>query len=229
MSSEAALVGSSSPRLARLARLRSVWGREPIPLVTAYVVSGLLAVIIPAAKYRSSVKAYQQSYYYQYQQNNNNGENNGEGSGDHYEIDVNNCKWWQWRCTPLYMNENGEYVEQDQGQDANGNYYTTPSWFSGWGGNRDEGSADRDNVASNSGALKFVYAWQLLLFLGLVAYGGLILFKFRGNLPPSRMALQSLFLLIFVWMNTSFLSMWMLANGSIYTEGREIEELGGTL
>ena len=36
------------------------------PLVAAYLTSGLLAVLIPAMKFRSEVRAYQNSYNYQY-------------------------------------------------------------------------------------------------------------------------------------------------------------------
>ena len=65
------------------------------------------------------------------------------------------------------------------------------------------------------------------MFVGLLAYGSIVLFKFRGPLAQSRMALWSLFLLLFAWMNFSFIMMWLLANGSIYTEGRELEAAGG--
>lgn len=176
-----------------------------------------------------SVNAYQNSYYYQYEQ-----QNQEEDDGAR-EYDINNCKWWQWRCTPLYVNENGEYVNQDNNNnnEQNGNqYYSTPSWFSGWGNNSNQ-SGDRsgDGGVSNSAAMKFVYSWQVILFLGLLAYGALVVYKFRpssgSSAGASRMALQSLFLMIFLWMNTTFMAMWMLANGSIAVEGREIEELGG--
>jgi hypothetical protein len=88
-------------------------------------------------------------------------------------------------------------------------------------------SGDSSDTNANAGALKFVYAWQLIMFVGLLAYGALVLFKFRGPLAQSRMALWSLLLLLLGWMNFSFLFMWLLANGSIYTEGRELETVGG--
>jgi hypothetical protein len=88
-------------------------------------------------------------------------------------------------------------------------------------------SGDSSDTNANSGAIKFVYAWQLIMFVGLLAYGAIVLFKFRGPLAQSRMALWSLLLLLFVWMNFSFIIMWLLGNGSIYTEGRELEAVGG--
>lgn len=207
----------------KLTQLANFWRTESVPFVTAYVVTGILAFLVPAIRYRKSVNTYQSSYYYQYQQQNQSEDNGGN------EYDINNCKWWQWNCTPQYMNENGEYVEQNQ--DENGNYYTTPNWFSGWGNGNRSGDRSGDGGTSNSAALKFVYAWQLILFLGLLAYGGLTIYKFRPsnatNAASSRMALQSLLLLLFLWTNTTFMAMWMLANGSISVEGREIEELGG--
>ena len=218
---------------------KATWAQDSVPLLTAYVVSGLLAIIVPAAKFRSSVRAYQSSYYYEYQQAN-------QSEDEHYTIDVNNCKWWQWRCTPLWMNENGEYVYENNNNNNNNNgdnnqqYYSTPSWFSGWGGNQVSGDrgASGDNNMANSTNLKVVYAWQLLLFLSLLAYGAALLWKFRLRTDSSqsysrerfvlsRMAWQSLWLILFVWMNVSFMTMFLLANGSIYTEGREMEEIGG--
>ena len=212
----------------KLSQLAAFWKTDSVPFVTAYVTTGLLACLVPAFKYRRSVNAYRNSYYYQYQQQNQS-EDNGNGV-----YDVNNCQWYQWNCTPLYMNENGEYVDQNE-QNNNGQneqYYSTPSWFSGWGnGNGSGDRQSRDGGTSNSAALKFVYGWQTIIFVGLLlAYGGMLVYKTRpshAGAASSRMALTSLLLVLFIWTNTSFMAMWLLANGSISVEGREIEELGG--
>lgn len=193
------------------------------PFVAGYILSGLLAIIIPVIKYRSEVNAYTSSYEYQYNQQE---QQNNDGR---MEYDVNNCKWWQFWCESIWMNENGEYVNQGGNNNGNNNngggYSYAPSWFSGWGGG--EGSGDsQDGGVSNSASMKFVYGWQIILFLGLLAYGTLV-FERLARGPSRALALQSLAILIFLWTNVSFLAMWMLANGSIRTEGRQIEENGG--
>ncbi|CAB9527644.1 expressed unknown protein [Seminavis robusta] len=159
------------------------WDHEPAKFVAAYIISGLLAILIPGINHAKSVKRYQNSYYYQY---------------------------------------NNQYDDQDQNGSGD-----LPSWFSGWNGNAYVSGDSQDGSSANSGAIKFVYTWELLMFLGLLAYGGMVLFKFRGPLAQSRMALWSLFVLIFVWANFAFMTMWLVANGSIYTDGREMEEVGG--
>lgn len=207
---------------AMAAKIQTLWRQEGVPFVTAYVLGGVLSVLGPAIKYWTEVRSYRTSYNYQYNQDDNQ---NGQGD-ERREWDVNNCKWWQVWCTPLWVNENGEYVQEDQGD--NGQSYSTPTWFSGWGNANRQGERREDDVLSNSSALKFVYTWQTLLFLALLTYGALILLKFRKQgMAQSRMAIQSLFLALFLWTNFSFLTMWLLANGSIAVEGRELEEVGG--
>jgi hypothetical protein len=76
---------------------------EPAAFVTAYVVSGLVAVLIPVIKHSSSIRSYNQ--YQNYYNNNNQEEENN--SGDRSWTDINNCKWWKIRCTSVWVNENG--------------------------------------------------------------------------------------------------------------------------
>jgi NADH:ubiquinone oxidoreductase subunit 3 (subunit A) len=76
---------------------------EPATFVTVYVLSGLVAVLIPVIKHSVSVRRYNQYAYnnYNYDQGNDN------NSGDQGWTDVNNCKWWKVRCTSLWINANG--------------------------------------------------------------------------------------------------------------------------
>ena len=78
---------------------------EPATFVTAYILSGLVAILIPVIKHTSAVRRYNQSYnnYNNY----NNYENNNNNSGDRGWTDLNNCKWWKLRCKSLWVNENG--------------------------------------------------------------------------------------------------------------------------
>jgi hypothetical protein len=80
--------------------LRFWKNHEPATFVTVYVLSGLVAVLIPVIKHSVSVRRYNQSSY-------NYNDDQGNNSGDHGWTDLNNCKWWKVRCTSLWVNENG--------------------------------------------------------------------------------------------------------------------------
>lgn len=186
-------------------------GNDHARFVTGYAVSGILVVIIPLIRYGVAMANYRHSYYYAYMQ-----QEEDRAGGDVY--DMNNCKWFNPFCKSVWVNGNGEVEDRD------GNYSSeVPRWFSGWSNVNNQDSA----AVASSGAIKFVYSWQAIMFLALLTYGSLTLYKYRGNLAQSRVALNSLSILIFVFGNFSFLIMWLLANGSIFAAGHELEEIGG--
>lgn len=207
-----------------LRQLQSLWGQPMVPFVTVYALTGVLALLVPAIQHRRSVKAYQSSYYYQYEQ-----QNQSYDAGRDW-TDINNCKWYQFRCQRVWVNGNGEY--QDNGNDnnnnnnnqgENGQYYNIPSWFSGWSQNNNSRDGASGDTEANSATLKFVYAWQTILFLGILGYSSFMLYKTKGQ----KWTLQTLLGVLFLWTNACFMALLLLVNGSIYSDGREIEELGG--
>jgi hypothetical protein len=178
-------------------RFQGACSQGPVSFLVAWVTAGFLTLIIPYFRW-STMKNKHQEAYGQYNQNN---QNDGGGAD---EYDINHCRWYQWNCQSYYTNENGEGV-------------WIPNWFSGWYTSEEELARANENGES-PGALKFVFAWQMLMFLVILGYG----FSVIRNSKPS----SGLFGILLVWANVSFLSMWMLASGVIQTDGDLLELVG---
>lgn len=202
-------------------------------LATSWLILGTLAILIPAISRSMKMKNYNNMYYMynwedanqEYQQNYENqqygngnygdyGNGNGDGSnnywnqGQQYSRDINNCHWYQLSCYPYYINDSGQPVPTE-------GWY--PGWFSGWSKSEDE-RAQMQEDGETSGAMKFIYVWQMIMFLVLLAYGFVVVRQKR--------IVTGLLIALFMFTNMSFLSMWMLADGSIYTDGDMVQRLG---
>ena len=122
--------------------------------------------------------------------------------------EVNNCKWWQLSCYPYYINGEGEAAVE-------AGWY--PSWYSGWV----QTEQQRDELQEQglvSGSMRFVYVWQILTFLVILAYGFHVLKKDQP--------LTGLIIALVVYSNMCFVSMWWLADGSIITDTDYVQETG---
>jgi hypothetical protein len=195
-------------------------------LASVWVIGGILTVAIPAIyravkmndyrkmyymwNWEEAQKQYeqQQQQYYENQYANqwNQGQYQWEGFNGMY--DINQCKWWQLNCFPYYINENGEP------QPSAGWY---PSWFSGWTVTEDEREQMMED-GETSPALKFVYAWQIIMFVAIIIYGVIVIRQNR--------IVSGLIVALVVFANMAFLSMWMLADGSIITDGEYVQQIG---
>mmetsp|Transcript_18638 Transcript_18638/g.45021 ORF Transcript_18638/g.45021 Transcript_18638/m.45021 type:complete len:311 (-) Transcript_18638:197-1129(-) len=198
-------------------------------LQVLWIFGGILAVIAPAITRSRKMNEYdrysrmwnweeaQQQYQQQYeaaQQNGYYGNQWQDGYQYQWEemrgsYDINQCKWWQLNCFSYYINENGEP------EPAAGWY---PSWFSGWAVTAE----DREQMLEDgetSGALKFVYVWQLFMFAAIMIYGMIVIRQSR--------VMTGLVVSMAVFANFSLLSMIILANGSIITDGDYIQNVGG--
>jgi hypothetical protein len=223
----------SNTRLARVFKARSPditrfpSSQANFILSALWVIGGILTVTVPAIYRAVKVNDYRKMYYmfnweeaqkqYQEQQQQwyeqqyaqqygNYQYNNWEQRYGLY--DINQCKWWQFNCFPYYINEKGEP------EPAAGWY---PSWFSGWTVTEEEREAMLEN-GETSGALKFVYAWQIIMFIAIVVYGVLVIRQNR--------VVTGLIVALVVFANMCFLSMWMLADGTIITDGEYVQEIG---
>lgn len=123
-------------------------------------------------------------------------------------MDVNNCRWWQLNCFSYYVQSDGEPAAQ-QG------WY--PTWYSGWA-TTEEQQEQRDKNREQPGSLKFVYVWQILMFIVIVAYGLTVIRENRNT--------TGLIVALVVWANFCFTSMWLMADGSIATDGEEVLRSG---
>ena len=74
-----------------------------------------------------------------------------------------------------------------------------------------EGNADEA-----SGAVKFVYVWTLLVFIGMLAFGGITIFQ--------RKPLTPLIITMLIIGQFALMQLILLGQGVISTEGREMED-----
>ena len=206
--------------------------------ILVWLVSGLFTVLIPLIfrtlkqnNYRNMYAMYnweeaQQQYeeaQQQYQQNmeeyyqNQYYSNNGQQGGGSYQYqweqmtgdyDVNQCQWYQLNCYPYYINEQGEPVPQ-------AGWY--PMWFAGWTQTEDEREQMLED-GDTSSALRFAYLWQIVMFAVILLYGYYVIRQNR--------VVTGLTLALVVFLNMAFLSMWMLADGSIVTDGETVRQYG---
>jgi len=201
---------------------------DNVVLSLAWAVSGLLTVLIPLI-YRTVHKfKYRQEYmkYYweqEYEQYNQQRQENYEQYGNQYNyggayaadyqqsryVDVNNCKWWQFNCFSYFVN-------QDDGEPMEGQTWA-PTWYSGFSTTEEEREEMQNNL-EQPGSLKFVYVWQIIMFLVIGWYGMRVI---RQNRNPT-----GLIVALLVWANFAFLSMWLMSDGSIVTDGQQAKRTG---
>jgi hypothetical protein len=194
----------ASPSSDEVAAPVSSRSTDPL-LFVAWFGSGIATILIPLFSRTIRMKQYQYQYY-QYSD-----EEDEQQAGDNNTYDVNNCKWWQFACSSYYMNDGNGEAQEDEAY--------TPDWFSGWGQSQEQREYAKEN-GQTTGALRFVYAWQIIMFAAILFYG-------TGALTKRRSPTGILGMLL-IWANFNFLSMWMLADGSIEMmgDGRAVETSG---
>lgn len=96
-------------------------------------------------------------------------------------------------------------------------------WYIFLGGESEEmrrqrEEAGRDGIVSDepTGALRFVYAWTIILFIGLMSYGIFVMSQRRSPL--------GLLVSLLMFAQFSLLNMLMIPQGVISTEGRDMED-----
>lgn len=186
-----------------------------------WVATGILAVFVPII-YRSirvnDFKQLNMMYNWDqewdeqqqqqggYNNNNNNAQSYYQQIRESYE--QNDCKWWQLNCFPFFTNYEGE-------PEPGAGWY--PSWYSNFVQTEEEREM-MEEEGRTSPAMRFVYVWQILTFLVILAYG-FIVFK-------QRRVVTGLLIALVIFANMSFLAMWWLADGSIITDGDYVQEKG---
>jgi len=201
---------------------------ENVLLSIVWVVSGLLSVLIPLIYrtiHKNKYRATYMTYYWEqeYEQYEEQRKENYEKYGNQYSTygeayyadygepeyqDVNNCKWWQLNCFSFFVNREGEPME---GQEW------APTWYSGFITTEEERQEMQDNL-EQPGSLMFVYIWQILMFAAIGYYGLKVI---NQNRNPT-----GLIIALLVWSNYAFLSMWLMADGSIVTDGQVVKRTG---
>jgi len=196
-------------------------------LSLSWIVTSLLAVLIPLIfrtihmnKYRKNYMNYHwEEEYEQYEQQraenyrqygnsyNYGGAYMAENNQREY-FDVNKCKWWNLNCFSFFVNSEGEPMPDQE---------WAPAWYSGFMTTEEEREMMQKNLQQPA-SLKFVYVWQILMFAVIGWYGLKVI---RENRNP-----QGLIVALLVWANFAFLSMWLMADGSIVTDGEQVQRTG---
>jgi hypothetical protein len=190
----------------------------PSPMVNnllsvAWGICGSLTVLGPLVYRNIKTGNYQNMWYkynweeaqQQYEQNQNEYYQYQWEQGNY---DINQCKWYQLNCFPYYINENGE-------PEPMAGWY--PSWFSGWTVTEEEREQMLEDGETSS-ALVFAYVWQIIMFIIILAYGFIVIRQNR--------VVTGVIVALVVFANMSFLALWMLADGSIITDGEYVQNLG---
>lgn len=207
---------------------------SPFPVLGAWVIGGLLSIFVPLVKwknqrkqwydyygryveYENNQRAYEEQQENQYNNNNNNNNgNNNNGQNGNYDRDGNwypSCSWWQFKCRQrrfAYMNANN---------DGDDNNIQFPNWYATIGGRTEEDreGEEMEGAADEApGAVKFVYTWTLLVFIAMLIFGGITIFK--------RKALTPLIVIMLIVGQFALLQLLLLGQGVIVTEGREMED-----
>ena len=106
---------------------------------------------------------------------------------------------------------------------GNGDQINLPMWYIFLGGEseemrrqREEMNRDGMGAEESTGALRFVYAWTIVLFIGLMSYGVFVISQRRSPL--------GLIVSLLMFAQFALLNMLMISQGVISTEGREMED-----
>jgi hypothetical protein len=193
----------------------SAYLADPFPFLAAWVLSGILAIFIPVIRWNRNKQEFYDAYGYaiEYENQNQNQDNNNNGNddGSYYPT----CKWFQWRCRQQQF----AYMEANGSGDGEENW-SLPTWYRFLGGMTEDDRRFQEEMGvenvNSEGALTFVYVWTMLLFIGVLVYGGFILYKQR--------AIGGLIVVMAILSQFALLSLILLAHGVILTDDRDLED-----
>jgi hypothetical protein len=202
--------------------------------LAAWWFGGILAIVIPLAKWRQSREAYYNLFgrYIEYQNAQRQAERNQNQNNQMYSYNgytMKNCSWWQWGCRRQqykYHQQYDQYMQQNGGGQAQRQVYT-PRWYNFLGGKMpEEDNRHREEMGfeqSSGGGVKFVYAWSLVMFVALLLYASFVMYRqyqFRDKLTFSVGMVWVLLLTVFQY---SFLMLVLVPQGVIETDDRDLE------
>ena len=209
---------------------------NPVPLILAWWLGGMLTIFIPRSKWNYNKNGYYQAYgrYVEIEQQQRAYEQQGQQQqGGYY---ANNkqwgdlgCSWYQFQCRKnqyalqqqYYANYEYAAQQQNGGGEQNNNRFRTPNWYQFLGGiNEEEDRAMREEMGIDSdvanGPVKFVYAWSIVLFLALLVFGTYVMLK-KKNIGYLAFSLATT-------IQYSLLMLLLIPQGVITTDDRDMEE-----
>ena len=200
--------------------------KGPWPFIAAWWLGGFLTIVVPTIKWNKS-----KSYFYNavgryreyernqrsyedgqnYNQNGNNNNNNQNNNG----YATMKCGWWQYKCRQQ------QYYYRAMQNGGNDNQVMTPNWYQFLGGkNEEEDREAREEMGiypdEATGAVKFVFAWSIIIFVTLLLYGTYAMAKKKST--------GMLVLTLGMILQYSLLVILLLPQGVISTDDRDLEE-----
>ena len=195
--------------------------RTPWPLMGAWLIGGILSVIVPVSVWKKERKSYYDYYghYVEYENNQRAYEEaqreyeeaqNGNYNNNNNQYASYNCKWYQVQC------RKNAYNYQWYQENNDNNNVRLPDWYIALGGSmgdderrqREEMGLDPDEA---SGALKFVYVTMILMFVGILLYGCYVMYK--------RQSTSSLIVATAMFGLSAFLQMIIMPQGVLGGDG----------
>lgn len=197
--------------------------RGPWLLIAAWISTGLLAVLIPVAKWRNNKDEYYTAYgyaveYEQVQRAYEEANRNSNGDNNYSYYSTTTCKWYDYACRKAtYRYNQGQANNDSRDEDTN----DVPNWYLFLGGQTEEGRRDMEEMGNvgNTPAVNFIYAWTLVLFALLVLFGAASMLK--AKTPTATLGLVAAIALFFQFL---MLNLLLLAQGVIQTDNRAMED-----
>ena len=92
-----------------------------------------------------------------------------------------------------------------------------PNWFFFFGGKIEEDDRQREEMGmtNSEGNMKFVYAWSILMFIGLAVYGFMTLYKGQDRM--------GLIIALVIFGNFALLNL-ITSVGAVSTDNRDLED-----
>jgi hypothetical protein len=164
--------------------------------------SGILVIFIPVINWNRKKNKYYKEYGYAIEY-----ENDGKQNYSYYP----SCSSYQWRC----RRKQYKYLATRSSDNNYGN--DLPTWYRFLGGltEAERHVKEELHVDGTSGALKFVYACTLVMFISMWAYGAYVLCKER---PVGRIVL-----IMAVFAQFSLLNLILLEQGVILTDDQDLQ------
>ena len=197
---------------------------DPWPFMVCWLIGGILSILVPVLKWNANKQEYYDSYGYaiEYEQQQRayeeqqNGGNNNNNSWYNYP----QCHWWQYKCRKSQFNYRQNAMGGGNNND-NGNYqFQYPGWFIFFGGETEEDQRWREEQGeigeTSSGALKFVYAWSIVMFVTILFYGCFVLYK-RRTVGP-------LIIMLCMFLQFCLMAMALVCQGVLDTDDRDLED-----
>lgn len=192
--------------------------------LACWILSSLIAMIAPVGKWakeRNQYYKYMGRYNeYEWKQRQYEEMQNGNGWYNNYS---SYCSWWDFKCRQRVASYQ-YYMQQgqqngNQNQNRNGGYMRMPGWYTFFGGRVEtEGEGREEEMrmhAGSSAAMKFVYAWNIIMFIGLSIYGYRVLASGKDRM--------GLIVALLIYAQFSLMNLITTVQGAIETDNRFFE------